>query len=82
MEYFSIVHSICLPQDIVAGSHNVPLHEIPDAFLLPAEEFAAKYGFPLPDKEAKNTVLTWRFGTLVIVTAVFMMKIDDLSQFL
>ena len=45
-----------------ARSHNVPLHEIPDAFLLPAEEFAAKYGFPLPDKEAKNTVLTCRFG--------------------
>jgi N-acetylglutamate synthase-like GNAT family acetyltransferase len=39
----------------------VPLHEIPAAFLLSAEEFLAKYGFSLPEKEAKNTVLTCRY---------------------
>jgi hypothetical protein len=43
------------------GSHNVALSEIPDAFLLPADEFHTKYGFPLPEKEAKNTVLTCRY---------------------
>ena len=44
----------------ISGSFNVALSEIPAAFQLPADEFQAKYKFPLPDKEAKNTVLTCR----------------------
>jgi hypothetical protein len=42
------------------GSFNVALTQIPAAFELPPEDFAAKYGFPLPDKQAKNIVLTCR----------------------
>jgi hypothetical protein len=59
------------------GSHNVPLHEIPAAVLLPAEEFLAKYGFPLPDKKAKNTVLTCRYrGWYVVDNATNQIKIE------
>jgi hypothetical protein len=38
----------------------VALTQIPTAFELPPEDFAAKYGFTLPDKQAKNIVLTCR----------------------
>lgn len=38
----------------IPGSHNLPLTDIPAAFLLPEAEFQAKYGFPLPAKEAKK----------------------------
>jgi len=52
---------------MIPGSFNVPLHEIPEAFLLEPDQFLAKYKFPLPNKDAQNVVLTCRSGRRVKV---------------
>ena len=44
----------------IPGSVNLPLFEIPEAFLLDDNEFLEKYGFNKPGIEAKNVVLTCR----------------------
>ena len=44
----------------IPGSFNIPLHQIPEAFLLDPDIFMETYKFPLPDKGAKNVVLTCR----------------------
>jgi len=51
----------------IPGSVNVPLQEIPGAFKLSSQDFNAKYGFELPDKGAKNVVLTCRSGRRILV---------------
>eukprot|EP00092_Neocalanus_flemingeri_P028068 GFUD01030473.1.p1 GENE.GFUD01030473.1~~GFUD01030473.1.p1 ORF type:complete len:233 (+),score=69.59 GFUD01030473.1:70-768(+) len=51
----------------IPGSVNVPLHEIPEAFLLGPEQFLEKYKFQLPAKDARNVVLTCRSGRRVKV---------------
>ena len=48
----------------IPGSFNVPLHEIPEAFTLDKEQFLKKYKFPLPEKTAKDIVLTCRLYLL------------------
>jgi len=50
----------------IPGSVNVPLQDIPEAFTLEKEEFKEKYGFKLPDKAAKNVVLTCRSGRRIL----------------
>merc|ERR1719233_21414 len=49
----------------IPGSFNIPLHEIPEAFLLDPDTFLETYKFQLPDKDAKNVVLTCRSGRRV-----------------
>jgi len=49
----------------IPGSFNIPLHQIPEAFLLDPDIFMETYKFPLPDKGAKNVVLTCRSGRRV-----------------
>merc|ERR1719369_119332 len=49
----------------IPGSVNIPLHEIPEAFLLDPDTFLQTYKFQLPDKDAKNVVLTCRSGRRV-----------------
>ena len=44
----------------IPGSVNLPLHDIPDSFLLNDGEFLEKYGFNKPKSDAKNVVLTCR----------------------
>ena len=44
----------------IPGSVNLPLYEIPEAFLLDDSEFLEKYGFNKPETEARNVVLTCR----------------------
>lgn len=51
----------------IPGSVNVPLQEIPAAFQLSTQDFKAKYGFNLPEKEATNVVLTCRSGRRILV---------------
>jgi len=50
----------------IPDSVNVPLQDIPEAFTLEKEEFKEKYGFQLPDKDAKNVVLTCRSGRRIL----------------
>merc|ERR1711874_224005 len=51
----------------IPGSYNVPLHQIPEAFLLDPDTFLERYSFQLPGKDAKNIVLTCRTGRRVKV---------------
>ena len=44
----------------IPGSVNLPLYEIPEAFLMDDSEFQEKYGFNKPETQAKNVVLTCR----------------------
>merc|ERR1719369_1856651 len=46
----------------IPGSVNIPLHEIPGAFLLDPEMFLEKYNFPVPDTGDSNVVITCRSG--------------------
>jgi len=50
----------------IPGSVNVPLQDIPEAFILEKKDFKEKYGFELPDKDAKNVVLTCRSGRRIL----------------
>jgi len=51
----------------IPGSVNVPLQEIPAAFQMSSQDFKAKYGFNLPEKDATNVVLTCRSGRRILV---------------
>jgi len=51
----------------IPGSVHLPLYEIPDAFLLPDNDFKEKYNFEKPSVSERNVVLTCRSGRRIQV---------------